>query len=110
MYVRVNLFIDKLLINCLVIVCDNGRSGFLGEHSCLDGTATMRMNEFVLGAIEHGQITASTGSESTVSPSDPKELHFDIDAKSNEYIKQAEINFDKLVGDHELEVCFVIPR
>ena len=87
-----------------VIVCDNGRSGFLGEHSCLDGTATLRMNEFILGAVDHGRISASAGSGSTASLSEPKELSFEIDAKTSENIKQAENNFDKLIGDHELEV------
>ena len=32
---------------------DNGRSGFLGEHSCMDETPTLRMNEFVLASITH---------------------------------------------------------
>jgi carnitine O-acetyltransferase len=68
----------------------------------------MRMNEFILGAIDHGQIKASNESKSTVSLPEPKELHFEIDVKSNDYIKQAESNFDKLVGDHELEVCFAL--
>ncbi|KXN82235.1 Carnitine O-acetyltransferase, mitochondrial [Leucoagaricus sp. SymC.cos] len=34
-----NRFYDKHQI----IVYDNGRSGFLGEHSCMDGTPTLRM-------------------------------------------------------------------
>jgi len=95
-----NRFYDKHQL----IFCDNGRSGFLGEHSCLDGTATLRMNEFVLGAVDHGRITASQGSSSTDGLPEPKELQFDIDPKSAEFIKQAEANFEKLVGDHELEV------
>ena len=35
----------------IVIVYENGRSGFLGEHSCMDGTPTMRMNEFTVGSL-----------------------------------------------------------
>jgi hypothetical protein len=94
-----------------VIFCDNGRSGFMGEHSCLDGTATLRMNEFILGALDHGKISASQGSSDTSGLPEPKELQFEIDNKSEEFIKQAEKNFDKLIGDHELEVgssCFAI--
>ena len=34
-----------------VIVFENGKSGFLGEHSCIDGTPTLRMNEFILAAL-----------------------------------------------------------
>ena len=33
-----------------MIVFKNGKSGFLGEHSCMDGTPTLRMTEFVVGA------------------------------------------------------------
>lgn len=91
-------------MNSIVIVCDNGVSGFLGEHSCMDGTATLRMNEFVLGAISHGKITPETGSPSEASPEEPKELAFEVDAKAQEYITLAEKNFDELIGDHELEV------
>ena len=38
-----------------MIVYDNGRSGFLGEHLCMDGTPTLCMNEFVLASIAHGK-------------------------------------------------------
>jgi hypothetical protein len=34
-----------------VIVYENRRSGFLGEHSCMDGTPTLRMNEFMLATL-----------------------------------------------------------
>jgi hypothetical protein len=34
-----------------VIVFENGKSGFLGEHSCMDGTPTLRMNEFALASL-----------------------------------------------------------
>ena len=42
-----------------VIVYENGRSGFLGEHSCMDGTPTLRMNEFAVGSLALG--TADLG-------------------------------------------------
>ncbi|KAJ6621836.1 acyltransferase ChoActase/COT/CPT [Mycena sp. CBHHK59/15] len=42
-----NRFYDKHQL----IVFDNGRSGFLGEHSCMDGTPTLRMNEFMLATL-----------------------------------------------------------
>ncbi|KAJ7486060.1 hypothetical protein B0H11DRAFT_1136967 [Mycena galericulata] len=38
-----------------LIVFDNGRSDFLGEHSCRDGTPTLRMNEFVLATLALGK-------------------------------------------------------
>lgn len=96
---------SDLDITYVVIVCDNGTSGFLGEHSCLDGTATLRLNEFVLAAVSQGRIGPSLQASSGSLP-EPKELHFDIDSKTSSFIKRAEQNFDKLIGDHELEVKF----
>ena len=55
---------------------ENGKSGFLGEHSCMDGTPTLRLNEFILASLAAGKIdlgparTASTGAD--LEP--PKEL------------------------------------
>lgn len=43
----------EILIGPLVIVFDNGRSGFLGEHSCMDGTPTL----FVLLSILSNHIS-----------------------------------------------------
>ncbi|KAH9030446.1 hypothetical protein EDB85DRAFT_1435158 [Lactarius pseudohatsudake] len=31
-----------------LVVWDNGRSAFLGEHACMDGAPTLRLNEFIL--------------------------------------------------------------
>jgi hypothetical protein len=39
------------LVRSAVIVWDNGRSGFLGGHSRVNGTPTLRMNEFMLGSV-----------------------------------------------------------
>ncbi|KAH9927061.1 acyltransferase ChoActase/COT/CPT [Amylocystis lapponica] len=97
-----NRFFDKHQF----IVFENGKSGFLGEHSCMDGTPTLRLNEFALASLAQGKIdlsparTADTGKSLEA----PKELTFVLDAKSHENIKQAEKAFDELVGKHEMEV------
>lgn len=89
-----------------MIVFENGKSGFLGEHSCMDGTPTLRLNEFILAALAAGKIdlgparTAETGRD--LEP--PRELTFTLDAATKKYIADAEKNFDELVGSHELEV------
>ena len=87
-----------------VIICDNGTSGFLGEHSCMDGTPTLRMNEFMCGAIAAGKITPSASTATSSNVPEPKEIKFDLDRKTLGLIEQSEKNFDKLVGDQELEV------
>ena len=90
----------------IVIVFENGKSGFLGEHSCMDGTPTLRMTEFIIGALTHNKIdlgparTESTGSSLPA----PTEITFTIDAKTKANIAQAEKDFDELVGQHDMEV------
>ncbi|KAI0248571.1 acyltransferase ChoActase/COT/CPT [Lactifluus subvellereus] len=84
-----------------LIIWDNGRSGFLGEHSCMDGTPTLRLNEFMLGSLD-----AKKTDLGPPSPSSPPTLPREIILTANDAvladIKQAEENFDKLVGAHEL--------
>ncbi|RDX49945.1 acyltransferase ChoActase/COT/CPT [Lentinus brumalis] len=97
-----NRFFDKHQF----IVFENGKSGFLGEHSCMDGTPTLRLNEFMLASLAAGKPdlgparTAETGKD--LEP--PKELTFALDDKTKRYIADAEKHFDALVGQHDMEV------
>ncbi|KAG8956475.1 Carnitine O-acetyltransferase mitochondrial [Tulasnella sp. 419] len=94
-----NRFYDKHQL----IVFENGKSGFLGEHSCMDGTPTLRLNEFILSALSHGKIDHGPETvRSGLAP--PKELKFELDATTNKYIAEAEKHFDELVGAHDMEV------
>jgi carnitine O-acetyltransferase len=87
-------------------VYENGKSGFLGEHSCMDGTPTLRMNDFMLSALAAGKIdlsparTAQTASDLPA----PVELGFELDAKTKANIESAQQRFDALVGEHDLHV------
>ncbi|KAF8073434.1 acyltransferase ChoActase/COT/CPT [Lyophyllum atratum] len=89
-----------------LIVHDNGRSGFLGEHSCMDGTPTLRMNEFMLATLARGKAdlgepkSENTGKE--LPP--PTELVFATDEKVKTLVKEAEQRFDELVGRHDMKV------
>ncbi|PSS06556.1 hypothetical protein PHLCEN_2v3614 [Hermanssonia centrifuga] len=97
-----NRFYDKHQL----IVFENGKSGFLGEHSCMDGTPTLRMTEFLLGALAHGKadLGPARTPETGLQLEAPQELKFVLDNKTREYVKQAEADFDKLVGAHDMEV------
>lgn len=101
-----NLLLILFSYEFAVIVFENGKSGFLGEHSCMDGTPTLRMNEFMLASLAHNKIdlgperTPETGKNLEA----PKELKFVLDNKVEKYISEAEKNFDTLVGDHDMEV------
>lgn len=89
-----------------MIVFDNGRSGFLGEHSCMDGTPTLRMNEFVLATIALGKVplgapkTQDTGKDLPL----PVELTFKVNSQVKDLVNGAANRFDQLVGNHELRV------
>lgn len=89
-----------------MLVFDNGRSGFLGEHSCMDGTPTLRLNEFMLASLAANKVdlgparTDSTGANLAA----PTELKFELDARCGEYIGAACEHFDALVGQHEMHV------
>ncbi|KAJ3904455.1 acyltransferase ChoActase/COT/CPT [Lentinula edodes] len=97
-----NRFYDKHQL----IVFDNGRSGFLGEHSCMDGTPTLRMNEFILAAIAQNKINLGPPrtSETEVSLPQPVEIKFVLNDKIRKDVASAEERFDNLVADHDLHV------
>lgn len=90
-----------------MIVFENGKSGFLGEHSCMDGTPTLRMNEFALASLAAKKIdlgpprTSETGKGLPM----PTELKFVVDETVRKQVKDAEIAFNKLVGQHDMHVC-----
>ncbi|KAI5122447.1 hypothetical protein M0805_008759 [Coniferiporia weirii] len=86
------------------IVFDNGRSGFLGEHSCMDGTPTLRLNEYMLASLAAGKVDLGAPEVRAEGLEKPKEITFELDDKAKTYIKQAETNFDKLVEKHEMLV------
>lgn len=92
----------------VVLVFDNGRSGFIGEHSCMDGTPTLRMNEFMLASLGANKIDlgpARTGSTGT-NLAKPVELKFELDGRCQQYIDAACTHFDALVGGHEMAVRY----
>jgi carnitine O-acetyltransferase len=108
-----------------VIVYENGKSGFLGEHSCMDGaprcsrryvgasldaqssgTPTLRMNEFMLASLAAGKVElgpARVARTGTNLP-EPTALPFELDAASKENVSAAEKRFDALVAQHDMQV------
>jgi len=93
-----------------VIVFENGKSGFLGEHSCMDGTPTLRLNEFALAALAAKKINLGPPrtSETGKGLPPPTELKFVVDETISKHIKEAEIAFDNLVGQHDMQVRVVL--
>ena len=86
----------------LVIVFKNGKSAFNAEHSAMDGMLTLRLNEFILGALTNKKI--ELGPKQSVTSGQIKELEFKLDDKAIDYIKQAEKHRDEIMGNHTLDV------
>ena len=90
-----------------MIVFENGKSGFLGEHSCMDGTPTLRMNEFALASLAAKKVNLGPPrtSETGKRLSTPTELKFVVNETISNRVKDAQIAFDDLVGQHDMHVC-----
>lgn len=95
-----NRFFDKQEL----IVFENGVSGYNGEHSTMDGTPTLRMNDFVLAALEAGKIDLGSSNRSATELPEPQPVRFDITAAAQEAIRGALGDFDDVMRQHSLQV------
>jgi carnitine O-acetyltransferase len=68
----------------------------------MDGTPTLRMNEFMLATLALGKADLGTPSGETLPA--PTELPFELNVTTRALISGAEARFDTLVGEHELHV------
>lgn len=94
-----NRFFDKQQF----IVADNGTSGFVGEHSMMDGTHTLRLNNFVLQSLEKNKLDLNSGSGAASIPP-PQRLEFAVDANVQRSVTESLSRFNKLMGDHNLSI------
>ena len=84
---------------------ENGRSGFLGEHSYMDRMPTLRMNEFVLASIANGKADLGPTRVNASRLPGVEELVFELDDdKVQKAIKDSQTRFDELAGKHDLQV------
>ncbi|CAG8541519.1 20175_t:CDS:2, partial [Gigaspora rosea] len=95
-----NRYFDKSL---QFIVFENGRAGFCGEHSSMDGTPTCRLNDFVCDVIAKNKINHGSPNVRSNLP-EPEQLHFTLNNDVLDAIAKAESNFDSLVAKHDLRV------
>ncbi|KAJ8659899.1 hypothetical protein O0I10_004492 [Lichtheimia ornata] len=93
-----NRFFDKPV---QFIVYENGKAGFNGEHSMMDGTATCRLNEFVCDVVAKLPLAVSQANGSLPAP---EELQFHANAEIDQAVKAAETRFDNLIANHDLTV------
>ncbi|WFD35970.1 carnitine O-acetyltransferase [Malassezia cuniculi] len=85
------------------IIADNGTSGFVGEHSMMDGTHTLRLNNFVLQSLQSKKLDLTAGSGAASVPA-PKRLEFAVDANVQKSVTESLSRFNKLMGAHNLSI------
>ncbi|MCJ1400338.1 Carnitine O-acetyltransferase mitochondrial, partial [Xylographa trunciseda] len=85
------------------IVNDNGTSGFMGEHSMMDGTPTHRLNDYANMLIFTNKLDFDNPSVRSGLP-EPQPLKFHVNADVKHEIQRATKDFEDLVGQHELRV------
>ncbi|KAI0429857.1 acyltransferase ChoActase/COT/CPT [Xylaria sp. FL1042] len=85
------------------IVNENGTSGFMGEHSMMDGTPTHRLNDYVNDLIFGNKLDFSNPSVRSNLP-DPVVVNFEITPEVQAEIDRANKDFATVIGQHELAV------
>ncbi|KAJ2892576.1 hypothetical protein MKZ38_009607 [Zalerion maritima] len=85
------------------IVCDNGASGFMGEHSMMDGTPTHRLNDWVCDAIFSNKLDLSESAVRSNLP-EPQALKFEVTPAVQAEIDRAQTDFKAIMAQHELRV------
>ncbi|KAI3402263.1 hypothetical protein diail_192 [Diaporthe ilicicola] len=95
-----NRWFDKPL---QFIVNDNGTSGFMGEHSMMDGTPTHRLNDYVNDVIFNNKIDLSAADVRSNVP-EPSLVRFNVNKDVQKEIDRAVADFNSVIGQHELAV------
>lgn len=108
----VNRFFDKYL---QFIVTGNGKSGFLGEHSKMDGTPTLFVNTFICQDLQklnqteflqelNKPLPPSSPSRDQLNSFQPELLKFTLSPQIQNGIKDAKLKFDNLLNEHDLNI------
>ncbi|KAI0541103.1 acyltransferase ChoActase/COT/CPT [Xylaria digitata] len=85
------------------IVNDNGTSGFMGEHSMMDGTPTHRLNDYVNDLIFGNKLDFSNPAVRS-NLSEPVAVNFEITPEVQAEIDRATKDFATVIGQHELAI------
>ncbi|KAI5949866.1 CAT2 [Candida jiufengensis] len=98
-----NRFFDKPLE---FFISANGNSGFLGEHSRMDATPTVQMNNTILKQISQTNPEELIQEISTVTPKVGKAniLSFDINPTTRSNIASAVTKFNETIAAHDEEI------
>ncbi|CCF57524.1 hypothetical protein KAFR_0C05330 [Kazachstania africana CBS 2517] len=98
-----NRFYDKPL---QFIVCGNGHSGFLAEHSKMDGTPNLFLNNYIMQQLSKLSPREFLN-QIVMTPNEiyrPELLPFAINTSLQRDIKLAKTKFKQVMGQHDLKV------
>ncbi|CBN79817.1 Carnitine/choline O-acyltransferase [Ectocarpus siliculosus] len=93
-----------------IVVFRNGKAGLVGEHSMMDGMPTLRLADFMMKKTMGFSADSSAGSDSSpeswspVAVTPPRPLDLALSPASLRAIASAEVAFDRLVNQHEMDV------
>lgn len=93
-----NRWFDKPL---QFFVARNGSSGFLGEHSKMDGTPTLRMNDWLVGEMYKLDIDGNVAKPTTVPAI--RQINFEINNEISEAIKTETETFNETVNSLDIK-------
>ena len=97
-----NRFFDK---SVQFVVCENGVSGMIGEHSMMDGAATLNMVNWVFDYLtEHESSMFDSVDGTKSSHLTPTEIRPPISSKTRWNCLNAERDFANLIKKHDLRV------
>lgn len=95
-----NRWFDKPL---QFIINDNGTSGFMGEHSMMDGTPTHRLNDYANMLIFTNKLDLTDTDVRSDLP-EPTAIKIHINDTIVQEINRATTDFNSLINQHELKV------
>ncbi|GAA5896780.1 hypothetical protein JCM6882_005033 [Rhodosporidiobolus microsporus] len=87
-----------------LIVFENGKSGFNGEHSCMDGTPTSRLNDWLLRSLDAGKIDLGSSARSASSLPKISPITFNLPQSVKSAIDTSIKSFDETMAKHDLAV------
>ncbi|KXS17894.1 acyltransferase ChoActase/COT/CPT [Gonapodya prolifera JEL478] len=86
-----------------IIVWENGKAAFMGEHSMIDATPTAKLVDWVADQIYHNKLSHGTASP-VASLQNPVKLEFVLNGELESAVAQSQKAFNELVGKHEVAV------
>eukprot|EP00924_Labyrinthula_sp_SR-Ha-C_P007511 snap_masked-scaffold_24-processed-gene-5.29-mRNA-1 protein AED:0.00 eAED:0.00 QI:0/-1/0/1/-1/1/1/0/633 len=99
-----NRFWDK---SFQLVFFENGKAGYIGEHSMTDGLTTTRFVNETLQTLFNDSVQVKIGSNGPAKQPGllaPIEIKFELSAQNKKDIKLAEEEFEQLIHDKEIKV------